>query len=128
MYINPINIGKKQRFMSNGLSNWKEPAYGERKEHGEKILIATLTIGMAAFVIIIMTMFIWQFSTKPNELSDTLYSFWGSIIGAMIAGLVTICTTYLIIRRSYKIDYHRERMDVLPFFEIKMIKKSFFNE
>ena len=45
-------------------------------------------------------------------------SFWGAIIGAALAGATTVFTTWLIIKRSYKVDYHRERMEHLPIIQI----------
>lgn len=45
-------------------------------------------------------------------------SFWGAIIGAVLSGLATVVTTWLIIRRSYRIDYHRERIEFLPILQL----------
>lgn len=45
-------------------------------------------------------------------------SFWGAISGALISGIATVITTWLIIRRSYKIDYHRERIESLPILQL----------
>lgn len=49
-------------------------------------------------------------------------SFWGAIAGALIAGVATILTAWLIIRRSYKVDYHRERMENLPILQLAIRK------
>jgi|GEM_PF-4948955 len=47
-------------------------------------------------------------------------SYWGAITGALITGIATVITTWLIIRRSYRIDYHRERIEFLPILQISV--------
>ena len=47
-----------------------------------------------------------------------------ALIGTVLFGLptlVTIFTTYLIIKRSYKVDNHQERMSALPHFRLYMV-------
>ena len=60
-----------------------------------------------------------------GESLDTIYGFWSGIVGALLAGLVTIFTTYFIIRRSYKVDYHAERIAAMPFFTVKTVSLDF---
>lgn len=43
-------------------------------------------------------------------------TFGNSLLGACIPGVITIMTTYFLIKHEYKVDYHKERMLVLPVF------------
>lgn len=114
---------KKERamrfaYMSNPMACCDEPAYGKREERIEHLLIAVISIVMVIFVVAICVMFIWQLNHTYSEQLGSIFGFWGSILGALIAGVVTIFTTYFIIRRSYKVDYHTERIMAMPFFNI----------
>lgn len=60
---------------------------------------------------------------EPSHWLSFISGYWGAIIGAMFSGLVTIITTTMIIRRSYRIDYHRERLDHMPFLSISFNKQ-----
>lgn len=57
-----------------------------------------------------------------------MFSFWGSVFGAIVAGFITILTTHWIIKRSYQVDYHNERMNVLPVLGIEIPNRHFSNE
>lgn len=104
---------------------WSEPVYHKREDKLDIILSFLSVICMLGFVILIVGVFSHQMSINNLLSVDSIYSFWGSIAGSMIAGLVTIFTTYLIIQRSYKIDFHQERIAVLPFFEIDVVANHF---
>ena len=56
-----------------------------------------------------------------SEWNSSAGSFWGAILGAFVAGIVTIIANYMVIHRSYRIDYHRERLEVLPVFEAEIV-------
>ncbi len=118
-------FGKQKEFFTNIMSDWEEPAYSKRQGQGEKILIVIFTIAMALFVGLVVLAFIYHVSTNAMEGGSGIYGFWGSIAGSMIAGLITIFTTYLIIQRGYKVDYHQERMAALPFFEMNVVARNF---
>lgn len=105
---------------------WNKPAYSERKYKAEKLFSAICVIGMIAFSIGVIGLFVKEFQALQQKGSSgadfgTLYGFYGSIVGSVIAGLVTIFTTYLIIKRSYKVDNHQERMSALPHFRLYMV-------
>lgn len=119
------DFGKRKDFFYKVTSDWSEPAYSKRKDLSEKVLSSIMVLAMVFFIIALILVFTLQMINRSDKYSDSLYSFWGAIAGAMIAGLVTIFTTYLIIRRSYKIDYHQERMAALPFFELNIVAAHF---
>ena len=102
----------------NNLS-WSEPVYNKREDKLDIFLASFLVVGMLVFVVVIVVVFSYQINMNGQGKLDSIYSFWGSIAGSMIAGVVTIITTYFIIRRSYKIDFHQERIAVLPFLKLK---------
>lgn len=55
-------------------------------------------------------------------------SFWGAIIGALLAASLTIISTWMIINRSYRVDFHRDRIDHLPILCLHEIRGAVFNE
>lgn len=119
------SLSSKLTFQSSSHIQWNEPAYGERKRVAETIFIAILVLGMLIFTVIGLGLFGYHVSEGYTGSVESIYGFWSSIIGSLIAGLVTILTTYFIIHRSYKLDYHNERIAVLPFFQAKVIENHF---
>lgn len=120
--------GRKKNYFNINTIDWNEPALKKSEDTIEKVLSVLLIIVMLSFVIVIVGAFMYQFGKVDDNTNDSLYGFWGSIAGSMIAGLITIFTTYFIIQRSYKIDYHQERMAVLPFFETRIMANHFSTE
>ena len=59
-----------------------------------------------------------------------LSAFYGVIIGSVVTGLVTAFTTFLMIQREYKVDFHHERVEVLPVFTVLKVRnsKQYFDE
>lgn len=115
--------GRRMTYMTAPNRVWKEPAYSERKYKREKCFSVICLTVMIGFSLAVIGLFIKQFQTlqqqgAPGADFGTLYGFYGSIVGSVIAGLVTIFTTYLIIKRSYKVDNHQERMGALPHFRL----------
>ena len=53
-------------------------------------------------------------------------SFWGAILGAIVTGFATVITTWLIVNRSSRLDYHRERIEHLPVLSIHEIRGASF--
>ena len=97
-----------------------------RKYKREKCFSVICLTVMIGFSLAVIGLFIKQFQTlqqqgAPGADFGTLYGFYGSIVGSVIAGLVTIFTTYLIIKRSYKVDNHQERMGALPHFRLDTV-------
>lgn len=118
--------GRRMTYMMAPNRVWKEPAYSERKYKREKCFSVICLTVMIGFSLAVIGLFIKQFQTlqqqgAPGADFGTLYGFYGSIVGSVIAGLVTIFTTYLIIKRSYKVDNHQERMGALPHFRLDTV-------
>jgi hypothetical protein len=55
-------------------------------------------------------------------------TFWGAIIGALLAASLTIISTWMIINRSYRVDFHRDRIEHLPILCLHEIRGAIFNE
>ena len=55
-------------------------------------------------------------------------SFWGAILGSIFAGIATVITTWMIINRSYRIDFHRDRIDHLPILSIREIRGAIYEK
>ncbi len=93
-----------------------------------------------AVILVITALALWVYVAYPevlgwNELYREVWSdmdrigsverlsyiatFWGAILGAMIAVLATLFTTGIIIHRERQIDRHNERIAHLPIIEIK---------
>lgn len=119
------NKGEKFGFQTNAISSYDEPAYGKRTEWPEHLLIAFICLVMLAFSVYVIKSFSDQLRMAQGESLDAIYGFWSGIVGALLAGLVTIFTTYFIIRRSYKVDYHVERIAAMPFFTVKTVSLDF---
>lgn len=120
------DYGRKMTYQTTPSRVWNEPAYSERKYKKEKIFSISCLTGMIVFSLVVIGLFIKEFQNllrqgAPGADFGTLYGFYGSIVGSVIAGLVTIFTTYLIINRSYKVDNHQERMSALPHFRLHIV-------
>lgn len=122
------HLGERFSFQENVLAVWSEPVYGEKHALLNKLSIGIIFLLLLCVSIGVGSIFYqYLLSISHNPLGSSLLSFWGSVFGSMIAGSVTIITTYWIIRRSYKMDYHNERMSVLPVFRITIPKRHFSN-
>ncbi len=62
-----------------------------------------------------------------GEWNSSSGSFWGAVLGAFVAGIATVATTVLVIRRSYQMDYHRERLEVMPVFDMTVLSRNISN-
>ena len=51
-------------------------------------------------------------------------SFWGALTASVLTLVGTIVSTWLIIRRSYKVDYHRERLEYMPVLQLHIDDKA----
>lgn len=94
----------------------------ENEKNGLSIFwIAIISFGMVIFAVVVCGMFFLQIKNSNDGQIDSIFGFWSGIIGALISGIVTIFTTLFIIRRSYKVDYHMERIAALPLFGIEEV-------
>lgn len=121
------NLGDKIGFQENALARWIEPVYSERNALLNKIAVPLVVIILIVAGVGIGSAFFNKLVALGVKPESSMYSFWGSVFGAMIAGLITIITTYWIIKRSYQIDYHNERMEVLPVLSIEIVRRHFSN-
>jgi len=143
--VNPIN---KVRYVSlNRMMKWAKnkveagPRSGpglqyidpikvdQERSRQNRITIAAI-LAIACVLIFALYSFSKYFSiiqTKGitfDEWNSSAGSFWGAILGSVVAGIATISTTIMIIQRSYRMDYHRERLEAMPVLELKIISDS----
>ncbi len=111
------------------------PTRLEKKIKRRRTLLCVLFIALLAFCIYI----VWPLIRGWNDLYLEVWSdmdnigsaerlsyiatFWGAILGAMIAVLATLFTTGIIIHRERQIDRHNERIAHLPIIEINYDKE-----
>lgn len=113
--------------------DYKKPTKAEREERNHRIGIGFSIVFVVLCLVLVVCYFAKYFFTVQNssisfgEWNGSAGSFWGAVLGAMIAGIATVVTTVFVIQRSYKIDYHRERLEVLPVLEMKVICKENLN-
>lgn len=119
---------EKYRYLPSGQPlSYVQPTKTEREQSSKRI-----GLGLAiSLVIIVVTVIVclfskYYFTVYNEELSfgewnSSAGSFWGAVLGAMIAGIAAVVTTVFVIQRSYKIDYHRERLEVLPVLDVTLI-------
>lgn len=111
--------------------HYKQPTKVEREERNKHIKIGIGILFAVAFLIILIIWFAkYCFTVRANDISfdewnSSAGSFWGAVLGAAIAGIATVSTTILVIQRSYKIDYHRERLEVLPVLDMKVFLEHY---
>lgn len=113
--------------------DYKKPTKAEREERNNKIGIGFTILFVALCVAVVICYFAkYYFTVRGSsitfgEWNGSAGSFWGAVLGAIIAGIATVVTTVFVIQRSYKIDYHRERLEVLPVLDMKVICKENLN-
>lgn len=116
-----------------GNAFYVDPSNGER--HGFIIRVIYPLIFLAV-IICVSFIFLRSSMQLSNMAKDgkvsfvDLSAFYGVIIGSVVTGLVTAFTTFLMIQREYKVDYHHERVEVLPVFTILKVRnsKQYFDE
>ena len=106
--------------------HYERPTKAEREERNKNLRIGTAVVFVVTVLFVLIGWFaeyyftVWGNSLSFDEWNSSAGSFWGAVLGAAIAGIVTVCTTILVIQRSYKIDYHRERLEALPVLDMKV--------
>lgn len=120
-----MNIGTCIKYITGSETLTFQPGTQLERQKRRATFLVALTI--CAIILVVLSYYIpwnkyykeiaYRTIEKENWLGF-IASFWGAIIGAVISGLATIVTTWLIIRRSYRIDYHRERIEFLPILQI----------
>lgn len=101
-------------------SVFEAPNKYERQTY-RKRLLTIISLTVIFIIIVVISVFLFRYFSQVGESGiqfdewmSSSGSFWGAVIGAVFAGAATSITTFFIIRRSYQIDYHRERLDALP--------------
>ncbi len=100
----------------------EEPAVGERQNYFEIVIYAIVIILLIAIILIVLLI------TEGQSDIGALSNFIGALVGAAISGFFVIMTTRWMINRSYKIDYHDERINVIPVFSAQCFNETAFNE
>jgi hypothetical protein len=105
------------------LAKRVEPARGERQRWWLGILymgiVLLLVIGaIACGKYVFSYLATLKAAEKYVSWESSISSFLGTFLGAIVSGLAAVWTTYLVINRSYKMDYHNERMSIMPIFMI----------
>jgi len=97
------------------------------EKHGVKILYIVISI----LVIILITYSIHWISVYNRVAENNnqtwinfIASYWGGIIGGLISGMLSIIGTWLIIRYTVKMDYHRQRIEYLPMISLQSAVKT----
>lgn len=96
---------------------------GEKERHWESA-VTLIIVGFVTIITLYSIYYVANYlidlkSQEDLDVWNSAYSsFLGSAFGAGISGLAAIVTSYLVINRNYKVDYHNERLSVLPVFYI----------
>ena len=116
-----------------GNAFYVDPANGERHGFIIRIIYPLIFLAIITCVSFIFLRSSIQLSNMAKEGKVSfvdLSAFYGVIIGSVVTGLVTAFTTFLMIQREYKVDYHHERVEALPVFTILKVRnsKQYFDE
>lgn len=107
-------------------SQMVDPANGERKKNMSIFLYTLISIAFILFSVFGLFFIGNSINQEVIASTNTLSwietnGFWGALLGATITGCATIMTTFLIVTKNNQIDYHRERMAVLPVLSVVQI-------
>lgn len=111
--------------------HYRKPTKIEREERNKRLRIGAAILFVTVILLILISWFAkYYFTVRVNNISfddwnSSAGSFWGAVLGAAIAGIATVFTTALVIQRSYKIDYHRERLEVLPVLDMRILMEHY---
>ena len=115
-------LGQKIGYGASGIPiEDAEPAFGKRKDWIETLIIFILVVLMIIFSGTVIFLFDKQLRIGGEYIEEYVFDFWSGIIGSFIGGIVTVITTWFIIKRSYKVDYHAERIANIPFFKVRIV-------
>ena len=115
-------LGQKIGYGASGVPvEDAEPAFGKRKDWIETFIIFILVVLMILVSGTVIFLFNTQLRTGRGYAEEYVFDFWSSIIGSFIGGIVTVITTWFIIKRSYKVDYHAERISNIPLFKVRIV-------
>lgn len=99
-----------------------EPANGERLDlysrMMSKIIILVAIVAFSAMIILSVMI------NENNNISNKLTTAWNTFAIASLPCFVTIMTTIFLIQHEYRVDYHRERISVLPIFSLELIDSN----
>lgn len=94
----------------------------------KRIIWSIVALTLLSILLIIGIPWIKYYNTIiKQQISNTdalqfISTFWGAIIGALLAASLTIISTWMIINRSYRVDFHRDRIDHMPVLCLHEIK------
>ena len=112
-----------------------EPEERAKAEKRRNRIIATL-IAIVLLTILLIIGIPWikyyneivKLQISKSDGLQFISTFWGAIIGALLAAALTIISTWLIINRSYRVDFHRDRIDHLPVLCLHEVHGAVYNE
>ncbi len=122
------NIGDVLRFLFGKTGIGFEPGTKlERKLILKRIVVffAAITAIVLLGVLVIPRIIQYDALSRSPTLDEGerlsfLGSFWGALLASIITLVGSIFTTWLIIQRSYKVDYHRERLENMPVLQMTL--------
>ena len=123
-----INIGRSLSLLGDRISYpyvvnmiKDEPVY--KKKHDSIPYIISIMIAGVLFFLVIR-LFIRELPDNSDGW-NALNQLYSTLIITCISSFVTVITTFLVIQRSYKIDYHQERLTVMPVLRVYNIANHF---
>ncbi len=129
------NLHEVWQIISGALLISIEPEeHAKAEKRRNHIIIGFLIILLLVLLLIVGVPWIKYFNSVISQKvtnSDGLQfisSFWGAIIGALLAASLTIISTWMIINRSYRVDFHRDRIDHLPVLSLREMSGAVYNE
>lgn len=123
------NIGDVLGFLVGKTGIGFEPGTKTERSIILKRIALTIVITAAVIMLIIFGVpWIKYYNAKmvnsstlqDNDWLSFIGSFWGALVASIITLVGSIFTTWLIIQRSYKVDYHRERLENMPVLQMTL--------
>ena len=129
------NIREVWHVISGTLIIAVEPEERAKAEKRRNRIIATL-IAIVLLTILLIIGIPWikyyneivKLQISKSDGLQFISTCWGAIIGALLAAALTIISTWMIINRSYRVDFHRDRIDHLPIMCLHEIRGADFCE
>jgi heme/copper-type cytochrome/quinol oxidase subunit 4 len=108
--------------------------HAKAEKRRNRIIGSLVALVLLSILLIIGIPWIKYYNTIiKQQISNTdalqfISTFWGAIIGALLAASLTIISTWMIINRSYRVDFHRDRIDHLPVLCLHEIRGAVLDE
>lgn len=127
------NIKEVWHVISGTLIIAVEPEERAKAEKRRNRIIATL-VAIVLLTILLIIGIPWikyyneivKLQISKSDGLQFISTFWGAIIGALLAASLTIISTWMIINRSYRVDFHRDRIDHFPIMCLHEVRGAIF--